>query len=122
MLENMPLLLLVVLALPVVAAVVVAALGPRNRDAVRWVSLAAVLLNVLLTGVLAVRAAPILAARNSESTNILLKPNQITTFEPIWVPGDPGGTHRTTWSLLEIPLGTSSDTAAVQFYVGIDGL
>jgi NADH-quinone oxidoreductase subunit M len=43
-------------------------------------------------------------------------PDHPTTFQPEFVPGDPGDTHGTTWNLLPIGGGT------IQFYVGIDGL
>src|SRR5207247_147144 len=96
-------------------------LGPGNRAVVRWVSLAAVLLNLAVTGVLAIRAAPILAAKGAEIPGIMLK-DDVRTFEPIWVPGDPAATHATKWALLEIPVGGGKDTPAVQFYIGLDGL
>src|SRR6266581_5246374 len=116
----MPLLVLLILAVPVAAAVVVAALGPRNLAAVRWVALAAVLLDLGLTGALVARAAPILAARNATA---VFARDDIRTFEPIAVPGEVGRTHRTNWDLFEIPVASPDNTTpAVQFYLGLDGL
>lgn len=136
MLDNMPMLILVLLALPLVTAFVVAALGPRRRAAVRWTALAAVLLNLVVTCFLIYRAEPELTKRNSQISRILpsrgyaeapsgmSKPKiQFPTFEPLGVPGDPGNTHRTAWNLFEIPLSSSGDAVpAIQFFVGIDGL
>jgi NADH-quinone oxidoreductase subunit M len=124
MLGNMPLLILILLCLPVIAAIIVASLGSRNRTAVRWISLTAVLINLALTAVLIGRSMPILNARHSQIPTIIK--DGTATFEPIWVPGDVDPqhpTHRTTWNLFEIPMsGTSAIAPAVQFYVGLDGL
>src|SRR5262249_7814520 len=100
-LDEMRVLLLTLLGLPLAAAVVVAALGPRNGPAVRWVSLAAVLVNLLLTGVLAVRGSEVLKKRADAEAlrSILVSPlkaadganaassNQPLTFLPEYVPG-----------------------------------
>jgi NADH-quinone oxidoreductase subunit M len=120
MLDNMPLLVLLILGLPAAAAVVVAALGARNLAAVRWVALAAVLLDLGLTASLVARATPILSARNATA---VFTRDDVKTFEPIAVPGEVGRTHRTSWDLFEIPVASPSDTnPAVQFYLGLDGL
>jgi NADH-quinone oxidoreductase subunit M len=120
MLDNMPLLVLLILGLPAAAAVVVAALGARNLAAVRWVALAAVLANLALTGALVVRATPILASRNAAA---VFSRDEVKTFEPIAVPGEVDHTHRTNWDLFEIPVASPGDaTPAVQFYLGLDGL
>src|SRR5262245_17943862 len=122
MFENMRLLVLIVLALPLAAAVVVAALGSRNRDAVRWVSLAAVVVNLALTGVLTFRASGDLKLKVANSEHVLRAETR-STFEPDLVPGDPQDTHRTTWSLFEIPLPSDDGrTASIQLYLGLDGL
>jgi NADH-quinone oxidoreductase subunit M len=120
MLDNMPLLVLLVLAVPIAAAVVVAALGARNLPAVRWVALAAVLVDFGLTGALVARATPILAAKSARS---IYTRDDVRTFEPIAVPGEAERSHRTQWDLFEIPVASSGAAApAVQFYLGLDGL
>ncbi len=125
MLNDMPLLVLIILGLPAVAAIVVASLGSRNRTWVRWVSLAAVLVDLTLTGIVVARAVPILNARHAEIPAIM-RTQGINTFEPIWVPGDVDPshpTHQTTWDVFEVPLsGSNGSTSAIQFYVGLDGL
>jgi NADH-quinone oxidoreductase subunit M len=120
-LDQTRILLLVILALPLVAAVVVAALGPRKRSAVRWVALAAVVVNLFLTGVVAYRAAP----------KLRLPVAGQTTFQPEFVPGDPGRltkagtaeTHATAWSVMPVGApGKDGQTPQIQFFVGLDGL
>ncbi len=101
-------LLLVMLALPLAAAVVSALLGPRRGKAIRWLCLAASVAGVVLALVLAVGFA---GYRQGNPLDVN------GTFQPEFVPGDPGRTHATTWDLL--PRETGSP---VQFYVGIDGL
>jgi NADH-quinone oxidoreductase subunit M len=95
-----PTFLILLLVIPAVAAAVVAALGPDNRPAVRTVSLAAVLANLLLTVLILVPAVPQLQAR----------PDTATTFDPpFFVRHD------------VLPLG-GSESSAIQFYIGLDGL
>src|SRR2546423_1700765 len=108
MLDNLPLLVLIILGLPLAAAVVVAALGPRNLAAVRWVALAAVLADLILTGALVARATPILSAKGPEAPTIYSK-GEVQSFEPIAVPGEVKGTHRTRWDLFEVPMTNSRD-------------
>ncbi len=120
MLEDMPLLVLLVLAVPIATAVIVAALGARNLAAVRWIALAAVLVNLGLTAALVARATPILAARSARG---IVTRDDVRTFEPIAVPGEVGSTHRTQWDVFEIPVASpGNSTSAVQFYLGLDGL
>jgi NADH-quinone oxidoreductase subunit M len=95
-----PTLLILLLAEPLAAAAIVAVLGPDNRPAVRLVSLAAVLANLLLTILILVPAVPRLQARS---------PGAIT-FRP---------EYATIVDLL--PLG-GDGSSAIQFYVGLDGL
>jgi NADH-quinone oxidoreductase subunit M len=106
--ETLRVLLVVMLVIPLAAAVVAGLLGPRRRDAIRWVSLAATLASLVLALILAVNFADRQARAAGEP--------RPTTFQPEFVPGDPGETHGTTWNML--PIGGS----AIQFYVGIDGL
>ena len=122
MFENMRLLVLIVLGLPAGAAAVVAALGPRNRSLVRWLSLAAVSINLVLTGILIYQGAAVLKQKNPQVGQILsvdAKP----TFEPEFTPGDVGNSHRTTWNLFEIPMPSGEGkTSSIQFFLGLDGL
>src|SRR5512143_2901440 len=103
MLENMQLPVLIILGLPVVAAVVVAALGSRNRTLVRWIALTAVSINLLLTGVLVVKGASVLRQKNQQIAHVL-SGDVKETFEPEFTPGDAENSHRTTWDLFEIPI------------------
>ncbi len=111
--DLMRILLVALLAVPAVAAVVVAALGTRRLDAIRWIALGATLTSAVLAAVLAIAFAEVRAAG---------EPVPQRTFQPEFVPGAHDDPHATTWNVLL--LGKSSDgrTAAVQFYVGIDGL
>jgi NADH-quinone oxidoreductase subunit M len=101
-------LLLGLLLLPVLGAVVVAALGTRSDLAVRYVSVGVSVACLLLALLLAAqflrldRAPP---------------PKGSVSFAPEFVPGSTNSQpHTTTWDLL--PLGRG----AIQFYIGVDGL
>src|SRR5262245_23209015 len=97
--------LVALLVIPLVAAVIVAALGPRRLDALRWVSLAATVAGLVIAAVVAVQFAS-LPPRDGGHT-----------FRPEFVPGaPPTNSHVTTWDL--VPMGRG----AVQFFLGIDGL
>jgi NADH-quinone oxidoreductase subunit M len=125
-------LLLVLLALPVVAAVTVALLGPRRLDAIRWVSLGTTLACLALAAAASVGFAQLRRLSEKPATTVL-------TFQPEFVPGDPGKrdadgkllkdsegnplkTHGTTWNLLVLGRADSDRPAAIQFYIGLDGL
>jgi NADH-quinone oxidoreductase subunit M len=104
-LDLLRVLLIVLLALPAAAAVVVALLGPERGRAIRWLSLAAVLADLVLAGIL---VAGFMA---------LARPASHLTFAPEIVPGaDPNDQHATTWQIF--PVGQGS----IQFYIGLDGL
>jgi NADH-quinone oxidoreductase subunit M len=98
--SQVPTLLVLLLAIPVLAAAVVAALGPANRSTVRTVSLAAVIANLLLTVAILIPAVPRLQARADVGT----------TFQPLY-----------TTVIDVLPLG-GDGASAIQFYVGLDGL
>ncbi|HLJ91723.1 MAG TPA: NADH-quinone oxidoreductase subunit M [Gemmataceae bacterium] len=97
-------LLWILLAIPVVASAVVAALGPRPTVAIRWISLTATLACALLAFILAAdlhaHVAPALPPRSADLA-------ALPTFAPSYV---------TRVSLL--PLGPG----AVEFFIGLDGL
>src|SRR5579871_2466609 len=100
--------LMLLLALPLAAAVVCAALGQGRAPLVRWVALGAALVELALALVLAARF-----VAYEHATNLAA----LTTFTPEFVPGStPDDPHKTQWDLLRLGRGT------VQFYVGVDGL
>jgi NADH-quinone oxidoreductase subunit M len=107
--------LLWLLALPLVGAIVVAWLGPKQGPAIRWISLA--------TSLAVVTLALILAGRfmTMEERGIHHAPNESKagppTFTPEFVPGSsPKNRHVTTWKLMDFGKGS------IQFYLGLDGL
>src|SRR5436309_2587928 len=105
MADLAPTLLVLLLALPIVAAGVVAALGPHNAPTVRAVSLATVLACLAITILVVIPAAAELQARpDAPATGPL-------TFKPIFA------TH---WNV--VTLGTGSQAPAIQFAIGLDGL
>src|SRR6516162_416565 len=115
----MPILLPLLLALPVVAAIVVAALGPRRGDAVRWISLGSALVGLVLAGLLAFNFVAIRQAKQ-ESPGATVGDATIPTFSP---------ELRTRIDLLRLPgLNEPPDPdktvrqTAIRFDVGIDGL
>src|SRR5258708_4452750 len=95
-------LLWILLVVPVVAAIGVALLGPRRVEAIRWTSLAATLLCVLLAFVLAANLNTDRAAAGTAVSSETLE-----TFSPQFF---------TRFDLL--PLGPG----VIQFYIGLDGL
>src|SRR6516225_4088070 len=76
----MPILLPLLLALPVVAAVVVAALGPRRGDAVRWISLGTSVVGLVLA--LALASEFIKIRRMADHPNSAASDATIPTFHP----------------------------------------
>jgi NADH-quinone oxidoreductase subunit M len=95
----MAILVLLILAIPLAAAMIVAVLGPGRGSAIRRISLAATAVNFLF--------ALILACGFSASQKV---GEETGTFRPEFV---------TSWDLLRFG---SSPGAAIQFYVGLDGL
>jgi NADH-quinone oxidoreductase subunit M len=121
-------LLLALLAVPVVAAATVALLGPRRLDAIRWVSLGATLGSVTLAAVIAISFAHLRAQQEQQPPATAVTG---LTFHPEFVPGDPGKKeadgkvvrdHSTTWNLLVLGRGQDGRPAAIQFFIGVDGL
>src|SRR4029077_3794248 len=103
------------LVIPTAAAIVCALLGPQRAGAVRWASLGATLVNLILAAALAIsfagprlRAAPVANAPGSDSSP--------QTFEPpIAIRGDVLSFGRPTPE-------PESKPSSIQFYVGCDGL
>ncbi|GIW81125.1 MAG: NADH:ubiquinone oxidoreductase subunit M [Gemmatales bacterium] len=114
-------LLLLLLALPTIAAVVVALLGPNRGALIRWFSLAASLATLAIALFFAIRV--VQTERQYDEQGIRTAANA-PTFQPLFVPGSPGiraGTDQpdpfgTSWNLVELGPG------AIQFYIGLDGL
>lgn len=125
MLDQPRIELLILLWLPLVAGLVVGALGPQRAQAVRWIAAGASTITLLLALLLAGRLMATNAQREAEAKTGL---SGHPTFRPEFVPGAPAvlrddqgrtlGTniHGTAWDLL--PLGPG----AIQFYIGLDGL
>src|SRR5437588_9931670 len=97
------------LLVPLIAAMIVAALGQRRREAIRWISLAAVGLDLILALTIAVHFV-------GQPERITAKA-RVPTFNPVLV---------TRFDLLRLPGLQEDDTThehtAIRFYVGIDGL
>lgn len=111
------LMLLCLLFVPVAAAIVVAALGPRRLDAIRWISVAASVVTLLLAIVVTVSFTSL---SRGQPQKAVAGPAGLTlpTFQPEFVPGSPanGSAHDTSWAMVNLGPGV------VQFYVGVDGL
>jgi NADH-quinone oxidoreductase subunit M len=111
-LDTLRALLVLLLALPVAAAIVVALLGPRRLPAIRWISLAVTVADLVIASLLAIGFVEIRNAAPERAAE------PVPTFHPEIVPGateaDP---HRTTWDLVNI-----GSQGAVQFFLGLDGL
>jgi len=112
-LDLLRVLLVVMLALPAAAAALAALLGPSRPDAVRGLSLVAVLADLVLAVILVVGFVS------------LDRPAPGATFHPEIVPGaDANRSDVTTLTL--IPLGPAAGggraVRGIQFYVGLDGL
>jgi NADH-quinone oxidoreductase subunit M len=113
----MHVLLLLLLALPATAAILVACLGAGRPLLVRQISLGATLLGLLFALVL---AGGFMTSRTAANHH---------TFRPDFVPGATAKQpHATTWNLIDFNQGHESRVkdapklGAVQFYLGIDGM
>lgn len=108
--------LLCLLFVPLAGAVVVAALGPTRKDAIRWISLTTAVVTLVLAVAISVR---FVSLGREPPRKVLPGPAGLTlpTFHPVFVPGArPESPHETSWDLLNIGPG------AIQFYLGVDGL
>jgi NADH-quinone oxidoreductase subunit M len=119
LLDVLRVLLLVLLALPAAAAVVVAVLGPERAGPIRLISLAAVGLDLVLAVIL-------IAGFMSLPRDDVSNQSGTHTFMPEIVPGaGPENPHATTWQLIGFGSGDAQQLPAspgMQFYVGLDGL
>jgi NADH-quinone oxidoreductase subunit M len=119
--------LLCLLALPLVAGIIVFALGPNRGGLIRWIS-AFVAFAVLLMGAsLSLQLLRQYAGGKGVADLEKVRREATPTFRPEYVPGSPGivrdengrpheDPHGTSWNIL--PVGTG----AIQFYIGLDGL
>ncbi|MBY0525803.1 MAG: NADH-quinone oxidoreductase subunit M [Gemmataceae bacterium] len=115
--------LLIILALPLVAGIVVGLMGPQRGRAIRWIAAATTAATLLLTLHVAAQFMRFNTPRAAQAEKRVDTP----TFRPLFVPGAPGVTlhegnireenpHGTSWNLL--PLGPGN----IQFFIGIDGI
>lgn len=107
-----------VLFVPLLAAVVVWILGPKQAPAVRAVSVVASVVTLALALFLAISF--VLESNRVDKEGRLVGRDEArkkTTFVPEFVPGSTAEKkHETTWEIL--PLGSTS----IKFFLGIDGL
>lgn len=98
------------IAVPGVAAAVVAALGPARAELIRRLSLGATLVGLAAAILLALQFIAVRANRPM--------PSRALTYLPELVPGAAvSAPHETTWNLIDF-----GELGAVQFYVGVDGM
>ncbi|MFO0808273.1 MAG: NADH-quinone oxidoreductase subunit M [Gemmataceae bacterium] len=96
-------LIILILVVPLAAAVAVWALGAANLSAVRSLTLAAVLINLAITLVAVVPASHDLTARSTLPAGM--------TFHPIY-----------ETNALILPFGSSDGRAGIRFHIGLDGI
>ncbi|MBX9678773.1 MAG: NADH-quinone oxidoreductase subunit M [Gemmataceae bacterium] len=109
--DGTSLMMIALVALPIAAAIAIAALGSRRVAQARVAALGVSLVGLVLSLILAWQ----FHQHRAEHPPAL---SATPTFAPEMVPGaDPANPHKTTWNILE--LGRSG---AVQFYIGLDGL
>jgi NADH-quinone oxidoreductase subunit M len=99
----MPTLLLYLLILPLATAVLVAALGPARGDIIRRVSLISTLGSLALAAILAIDFAS--QGREDRAGPPGFAPSMVTRWDLLPMQGSPG-----------------EEGAAIQFYIGVDGL
>src|SRR5438270_4890040 len=117
---TLSILVVLLLAVPLASAMTVALLGSRQAEAVRWFSLAARVVNLVLAIILAVSFAQRRHAQEAAGAGAARRTDLYPTFRPEFVPGAaPDRPHDTTWNLLQFG---QRSTEAIQFYVGFDGL
>jgi NADH-quinone oxidoreductase subunit M len=110
------LMLIAMLAVPAVAAVVVALLGNRRAAAIRWLCLAVTVLNLVMA--FAIMFDYLGGGIRGVTPTAAQPRDKVATFQPEMVPGaDPANRHKTTWNLLDF-----GSLGAVQFYIGVDGI
>ncbi len=108
--------LVALLALPALAAIVVALLGSSRAALIRWLCLGVTIIDLVLAFLLALEfMGPDIRVNMPAAST---PHGQAPTFQPEMVPGaDPTNRHRTTWKLIDF-----GELGAVQFFIGIDGV
>jgi NADH-quinone oxidoreductase subunit M len=105
------LLQLALILVPFVGAIVVASLGAKRAEAVRWVSVGVSVACLFFAVLLAWQFCELRAAQSPSTARTT------PTFTPEFVPGSTAEKpHGTDWNLMPLGFG------AVQFYLGVDGL
>src|SRR3954451_13956784 len=98
------------IAIPLLSAIVVAALGPRRADAVRWVSFGSTLLSLLLAVMITcVFADDRLSGKTHTAKHF--DPHMATSVDLLQLEKPSSNTDR-----------NAPPPAAIRFFVGIDGL
>jgi NADH-quinone oxidoreductase subunit M len=106
----MDVLLLLLLLIPILAAIASAALGSARAKEIRWMCLAATLADLVVALVLAGNFIAL------DRASVVREP--LKTFTPEFVPGARAADrHATSWKLLQF-----GEAGAIQFYIGLDGL
>src|SRR5262249_50443783 len=107
-----------VLLVPLIAAVVVWFLGPKQGPTIRAVSVGASILTIALALFLAIRFVAETNRVDEDGERVRrLDARRTATFVPEFVPGSTADKpHDTTWTVLQV------GNTAVRFFVGIDGL
>src|SRR5262249_24550431 len=109
------LLLPLLLLTPLVGAVIVALLGPERGDSIRRISLATTLVTLLLSILVAYDYVEITQRQRSAPASTATTPS----FTPQLLPGSASShPNQTTWDILKV----GPNGAAIQFYVGVDGI
>lgn len=109
--ESPEYILLAFLLVPLAAGIVIAFLGPTQRSAIRWIALAATIIDLLL-------ACVVVASFTDIRANAKKLDTATRTFQPEIVPGSTAARpHQTTWNILDF-----GDQGGVQFYIGVDGI
>ncbi len=107
-------LVLWLLGLPLLAAVVIASLGPQRGILIRRISVGVSLLSLAMALLLAVRFANLERAGLHDTGSTSVLPG---TFAPEFVPGSTvASPHSTNWTILSLGPGS------IHFYLGVDGL
>ena len=122
----MPILVILLLVVPLVGAIVAAVMGPERWRTIRWISLAATLIDLILAGILAAKFVELRSPESADQSKSALSDG----FRPVFVPGAaPDQPYKTTWNILRFGnLGKepgkeqANEQGAVQFYLGIDGI
>src|SRR5947209_1638283 len=124
--DALRLLVILLLAVPAVAAVVAAALGPGRAALIRQICLGATIADAVIALALAVglvgaRSDVEVRSVNGRDQVVARRGDQVepfTTFRPEIVPGATAAApHKTTWTLVDL-----GPSGAIQLYFGLDGL